>query len=605
MRVVDYVADFLATHGITACFGVTGGGAMYINDALGHHGGLCLVYNHHEGASAMAAEAYARYTGRPAALFVTSGPGGTNALTGVLGAYLDSIPMLVLSGQVKRAQCTNLHPEYRLRQLGDQEFDITSAVSGMTKYAVTVSNPTDIAYHLERALRLATTGRQGPSWLDIPLDVQGASIEAAALRHDEEETKKAPPVPPSVAKGILARIESAARPCLLVGTGVRLGGAWEQLKRLTAQLQIPMLTAWNASDAVAFDDPLFAGMPGTVGTRAGNFALQRCDLLLSLGCRLNIRMVGHNAQEFAKNAYKIIVDIDENELKKPTVLPDMPVCADVADLIAALLALPYTPNPAHRAWTQWCHGLTRRYPATGEATKGPETGLVNPYLFLDTLFDFLTPCDNIICSNGSACVMTFQAAKIKEGQRMFTNSGCASMGYGLPAALGVALAAPTRRTVCIEGDGSIMMNLQELATVCYHAPNLKIIVLNNGGYHSIRQTQSNLFSPPFVGIDENSGLWFPDFSRVAEAFALPFYRVTDEESAVGTLTRALGEQGPCLIEVMANPAQPFAPKVSAKRLPDGSLASAALDDMAPHLPPVLLEALREEPLGDAPCAPPS
>lgn len=592
-RVADYIADFLVENGVRHLFSVTGGGAMHLNDAFGHHPTLKCIYNHHESACAMAAEAYCRYSGSIAAICVTSGPGGTNALTGVLGGWLDSIPMLILSGQVKRAHTTHLRPAYGLRQLGDQEFDIASTVQRMTKYAVTIAEPFDIAYHLEKAFFLATEGRGGPVWLDIPLDVQGAIIDTNDLHHFDatnENFTKTHTVPAQTAKDILARIAHAKRPLLLVGTGVRLSGTWEALQALLDKLQIPVLTAWNAGDSVAFDNPLFAGIPGTVGTRAGNLALGRCDLLLSLGCRLNIRTIGHNPDDFAKNAWKIIVDIDEAELKKPTVTPDFPVHADLRELIPALLAEDYQSNAIHREWCSWCHRLVEHFYLPTEA-KSSNTGVINPYTFLGILFSHLLSSDRIICSNGSACVMTFQAARIKKGQRMFTNSGCASMGYGLPAALGVA-SAEKGRVICIEGDGSIMMNLQELATVSHHNMDIKIILLNNNGYHSIRQTQSTCFHAPLIGVDTETGVSFPNFSRLADAFSIPYRKIDSTKTATTLLPDILNSQGPILAEIMIDPTQAFSPKVSTVRMPDGKLLSPPLDDMAPLLPRDVLESLR-------------
>ncbi len=586
MRVADYVADFLCKSGIRHCFSVTGGGAMHLNDALGHKTGLHCIFNHHEGACAMAAEAYTRYSGRIAAVCVTSGPGGTNAITGVLGGFVDSIPMLVLSGQVKRETLVKSYPGLSLRQLGDQECDITRMVGGITKYAITVLKPGDIAYHLEKALYLATEGRGGPVWLDIPLDVQGTDIDPETLHHFSPDAENFTPVPApcdTTAHEILARIKAAAAPLILVGTGVRLGHAERELLALLDKLEIPVVVAWNANDTVPFDHPLFAGMPGTVGTRAGNFAVQNCDLLLSLGCRLNIRMIGYNRLDFAKNAYQIIVDIDENELKKPTVRADMPVLADVRELLLALLRAPYEKSPRHAAWVAWCRQLQHEYPVALPAYQNGGNGALNPYTFLDFLFLRLTARDRIVCANGSACVMTFQAAKIKAGQRLFTNSGCAAMGYGLPAAVGVAVAENTYRTVCIEGDGSIMMSLHELATVAHNDLDVKIFLLNNNGYHSIRQTQRNLFEGRFVGLDSESGVGFPDFSLIARAFGIGYYRITDEAEQADVTARALGERGACLVEVFVDPSQDFAPKCAAKRLPDGRLTSPSLDDMSPFL----------------------
>ena len=594
MRVADYIADFLYKNGIRHLFSVTGGGAMHLNDAFGNHRGLHVIYNHHEQASAMAAEAYARLSGRIAAVCVTSGPGGTNAITGVFGAHTDSIPMLILSGQVKRETLTSAYPHLTLRQLGDQECNITEMVRGITKYAVTVMEPEDIAYHLEKALHLATTGRGGPVWLDIPVDVQGAEIRPAHLRHFNPENENLTPVMRplrEIAHEILARIRAAKAPLLLVGTGVRLAGAIPKLEALTERLGIPVAVAWNANDAVPTDSPYFVGMPGTVGTRSGNFALQSCDLLLALGCRLNVRMVGYNRGDFAKNAYKIVVDIDENELKKPTVGVDMPVCADVGALLEALLDEPYEGAAHHAPWLAWCRRLLREYPVALPEYKNGDRGPINPYTFLDFLFSILTERDRIVCSNGSACVMTLQTAQIKRGQRLFTNSGCAAMGYGLPAAIGAATADPSARIVCMEGDGSIMMNVQELATVAQNHLNIKIILLNNGGYHSIRQTQRNLFEGRFVGLGPDSGVGFPDFARVAEAFSLDYFCI-ERESELSRLAPVMDGSAPCIIEVRVDPSQDFAPKCSARRGEDGRLFSASLDDMAPFLPRAEYEAKR-------------
>lgn len=585
MKVAKYIAAFLVQNGIKDCFMVTGGGAMHLDDALGHESGLHCVFNHHEQACAIAAEGYTRLTGKLAAVCVTSGPGGTNAITGVMGGWLDSIPMFILSGQVKRETTTWSCKDLGLRQLGDQEFDIVGSVSNMTKYAVMVTEPNDIAYHLEKALYLATNGRGGPVWLDIPLDVQGAMIDTNTLRHFEacEKSEHVSAVTPETAREILGKIKAAKAPLLLVGTGVRLGDAETELLALLDKLHIPVVTAWNAGDTVAFDNPHFAGMPGTVGTRPGNFAVQNCDLLLSLGCRLNIRMIGYNRFDFAKNAYKIIVDIDEKELKKPTVKADMPIHADVRDLLRALLSEDYEVPAAHGAWLSWCRELVARFPATLPEYKNGGNGALNPYVCLDTLFDAFDKNERIICGNGSACVITFQAAKIKEGQRMFTNSGCAAMGYGLPAALGVAVADNTRRTVCIDGDGSIMMNLQELATIAHNKLNVKIMLLNNNGYHSIRQTQANLFQPPFIGIDADSGVGFPDFSLIARAFGIGYYRADSEKNCADTVKAALEGDGACICELIVDPTQNFAPKSSSKVLPDGRIVSPSLDDMAPFL----------------------
>lgn len=588
MKAAQYIADFLVDHGVTHNFMVTGGGAMQLDDAFGHKEGLTNIFNHNEQGCAIAAEAYARLTGKIASVCVTSGPGGTNAITGVVGGWLDSIPMFVVSGQVKRETTLWSVPELNLRQLGDQEFDIVHTVANMTKYAVMVTEPQDIAYHLEKAWYLANTGRKGPVWLDIPLDVQGAVIDPATLRHfDPAELgeKTYGEVGPETAAEILRKIHEAKAPLIFAGSGIRLSGADQLLLKLIDKLQIPVAVAWNSGDLVAYDNPYYAGSPSREGTRGSSFIVQNCDLLLSLGSRLNIRTITYNKFDFAKNAYKIIVDIDDQELKKPTIRPDMPVCADVRQLLEVLLEQQYTPNPEHKKWAGWCRHMVEKYPAVLPQYHTQE-GLLNPYVFVDELFKQMNTEDVLTLGNGSACVMTFQACKIKQGQRMFTNSGCAAMGYGLPAALGAAVARSKEdgRVLCIDGDGSLMMNVQELETISYNQLNVKLFVLNNNGYHSIRQTQRNLFKPPLIGLDPKTGVGFPDFEKLAQAFGFTYFELDKEPDAAGVIARVLETKGPVLCNVVVDPEQNFVPKLSSKVLPDGRIVSPSMDDMFPFLP---------------------
>ena len=587
IKVAEYISQFLVAHSITDCFMVTGGGAMHLDDAIGHQKGMHCTFNHHEQACAIAAEGYARMTGKIAAVCVTSGPGGTNAITGVMGGWLDSIPMFVISGQVKRETTIWSCAELNLRQLGDQEFNIIDSVRNLTKYSVMVTNPQEIAYHLEKALFLALNGRCGPVWLDIPLDVQGTKIETDSLIHfyaEQEIPWNVSKVKQAVIDIILEKIKTAKAPLVLAGTGVNLGMAREKLLAFLNKYQIPIVTAWNANDTVAFDNPYYVGMPGTVGTRSGNFAVQNSDLLISLGCRMNIRMIGYNHFDFARKAFKVVVDVDARELIKPTVQIDLPVHADAGAFLDRMMEQEYDSPVKHRQWLQWCKELLRRYPAVKNDFFNSGDGLLNPYVFIEKLFVCLNSEDRIICGNGSACVITFQAAKIKQGQRLFTNSGCAAMGYGLPAALGVAVSDNSKRTICIDGDGSIMMNLQELATVVHNKLDLKIFVLNNNGYLSIRQTQRNLFKPPLIGTDKDSGVGFPDFAKLANAFDLQYFRLDNELEAVSILQKVLNGKGACLCEVIVDPEQNFEPKSSSNVLPDGRIVSPSLDDMAPFLP---------------------
>ena len=612
IKVAKYIADFLVKKGVTDLFTITGGGAMHLNDAFGHQEGLHCTYNHHEQACAIAAEGYARLTGKIAGVCVTSGPGGTNAITGVLGGWQDSVPMFIISGQVKR-ETTTWSTDVPLRQLGDQEFQIIDSVKNMTKYAVMITEPKTIAYHLEKAWFLANNGRKGPVWLDIPLDVQGAMIETEELKKFEEsellalQQKENPVYDESLTPIILQKIKEAKRPVIFAGTGIRLADAYEEFRSCIEALQIPVVTAWNAHDLLEDTHPLYCGRPGTVGTRGGNFIVQNSDLLLVLGSRLNIRLISYNFQSFAKDAYKIVVDIDENELRKPTVKVDMPIHADVKDVMKALSTAIYKRPDVmtrdsmeiignHMPWLSRAREISQKYPAVLPEYYEKEKP-INPYVFLDKLTDALESGDKVITGNGSACVMTFQAAKIKKNQRYFTNSGCAAMGYGFPAALGACVAMNTevrektgrsdrsgQRIICIDGDGSFQMNLQELQTVVYNHLNMKIVILNNNGYHSIRQTQTNLFQPPMVGVCDGNGLSFPNMEKIAYAYGIPYVRVDALSTADALIYRGLNTEGPVIIEAIVDPEQNFAPKLSSKALPDGTMVSPELDDMFPFLP---------------------
>lgn len=585
-KLSQYIADFLSQKGVQHVFTVTGGGAMHLNDAFGHHERLTCIYNHHEQASAIAAEGYARLTGKIAGLCVTSGPGGTNAITGVVGGWLDSIPMFVVSGQVKR-ETTLWATDVPLRQLGDQEYNIVDSVRPMTKYAVMVTDPSEIKYHLEKAWFLANNGRKGPVWIDVPLDVQAAIIETDELKGFDNETlekQENPLYDKGRTSQIIQKIASAKRPVIFAGSGIRLGQAQDLFIQAIEKLQIPVVTAWNAHDVLWDEHPLYCGRPGTVGTRGGNFIVQNADLLLVLGCRLNIRQISYNYRDFAPNAFKIIVDIDQNELKKPTVKPDMPVWADVKDVLQDIVLSDCRDKAGtHTEWLQWCRNINARFPAVL-----PEyhkiTSPINPYVFIDKLSDELDNDEVTVCGNGSACVVTFQAAKMKKGQRMFTNSGCAAMGYGFPAAIGACVARGRKRVVCIDGDGSFQMNLQELQTVVYNQFNLKIIYLNNNGYHSIRQTQTNLFKGrPLVGVSDGNGVSFPDMQKVASAYGIPCVRISSHEDIHQNIRKVLDTEGPMFCEVIIDPSQNFEPKLSSKVLPDGKIVSPEIDDMFPFI----------------------
>ena len=598
MRVADYIAHCLAGKGLTHVFMVTGGGAMHLNDAFGRGPGLTYVCFHHEQACAMAADGYARLGGKPAILNVTTGPGGINALNGVFGAFTDSLPMIVVSGQVRRETIAGNFPS-GLRQLGDQEVDIVRMVGGITKYAVTVQDPARIRYEIEKAYHLAVTGRPGPVWVDVPIDIQGSSIEPDQLVGFDplEGGADRPFAVPTEAGGltgrplrqaareVVNRLVSSRRPCLMPGTGVRTAGCAERFIALAERLGVPVATAFNAHDLIANDNPLYVGRPGTVGDRSGNFAVQNADFLLVLGCRLNIRQISYNWGSFARGAYKVMVDVDKAELAKPTLSIDLPIHADLPAFLDALEEEldGYAPTADHRDYLAWCRARLDRYPVV-VADYWTTTNGVNPYCFASALFDRLDANDVVVTGDGTACVVTFQSADLKSGQRMFSNSGSASMGYDVPAAIGAWYAdAKAKRIVCIAGDGSLMMNLQELQTIVGSGLPIKLFVLNNDGYHSIRQTQQNYFPDNVVGCGPESGVTFPDFQKLGAAFGFPVSRIESHEGMADSIAAVLTAQGPQLCEVILDKAQAFSPKLSSRRLDDGRMVTSALEDLAPFL----------------------
>jgi len=595
MRVADYIAQTLAAKGLTHVFLVTGGGAMHLNDAFGRAAGLTYVAMHHEQACAMAAEGYARMGGRPAIVNVTTGPGGVNALNGVFGAYTDSIPMVVISGQVRRETIANNFP-IGLRQLGDQEVDIVRMVGGITKSAVTVQDPKRIRYEIEKAYHLAVSGRPGPTWVDVPIDIQGSQIDPDTLVGFDPATDPEAVVGAeadsltgaaldALVDRMLQRLAASSRPCILPGTGVRISGAAERFLKIAERLGLPVATAFNAHDIMADDNPLFVGQPGTVGDRAGNFAVQNADFLLVLGCRLNIRQISYNWDSFARAAFKTMVDIDKAELTKPTLSIDLPIHADLNAFFDTLERRldGYTPAAAHSEYLAWCRERLQRYPVVLPEYWTSANG-VNPYCFASELFKQLKADDAVITGDGTACVVTFQSATLKQGQRLFSNSGSASMGYDVPAAIGAWYAdnAP-KRIVCIAGDGSVMMNIQELQTIVGQNIPIKLFVLNNDGYHSIRQTQQNYFPDNVVGCGPESGVTFPDFQRLGQAFGFPTRTAADHADMVEAIAATLDGPGPQMCEVILDKAQPFAPKLSSRRLDDGRMVTSAMEDLAPFL----------------------
>lgn len=590
-RLADYVADFLVTCGVTDVFSVVGGGAMYLNDAFGHNDALKVTYNHHEQACAIAAEAYARLDNKIAAVCVTTGPGGTNALTGVVGGWLDSIPMFVISGQVRydtTARYALQFTETPLRAMGDQEYDIVKSVTPMTKYAVMIEDPKTICYHLEKAWHLATTGRPGPVWVDIPVNYQGAYIETDELKgYDptEDDAKLPPEVDNVTIQKVLEKIKKAKRPVFHAGYGIRLSGGYEKFRSVAEKLNIPVVTYWNAVDLIEDENPLYCGRAGNMGDRPGNWAIQNADLILAVGTRISIRQVGYNWDTWARAAEVIMVDIDKAELKKPTLHVEMPIWADAKNFLTKLDAAATAPVSKSEEWLAACRRWKKDYPAVLPHQWEENGKTANVYAFIRYLSSQLPENSLTAVSNGACCVVGNQAYVIKKGSRMANNSAIASMGYGLPAAIGTCIAGGCRQTICLEGDGSIMMNLQELQTVLTNNLPIKIFLINNSGYHSIRITQTNLFNKHFIGIGEESGdLSFPEYKKIAEAFGYRYYSAKSNAEMKAVVDEVLKLDGCVFTEIFTDTKQVWEPKSSTKRLADGTLVSPPLEDLAPFLP---------------------
>jgi acetolactate synthase-1/2/3 large subunit len=585
----EQIADWLATQGIERVFAVTGGGAMFLNQALASHPLLKCTFMHHEQACAMAAEGYARITGKPAVVNVTTGPGGINALNGVFGAFTDSIPMLVISGQVKRETSLDHRPLPGLRQLGDQEAPITAMAGPVCKSALAIGSVQQLSEALPKSLQLACEGRPGPVWIDIPLDLQGSKEPIEFVPCPAPEVINSRSLSFDCDK-VVQQLLAANRPLILAGTGVRLSGAEQALLAFVERHRIPLATAWT-HDLIASDHPLFAGRPGTIGTRAGNFAVQNADLVIVLGSRLNIRQTSYNWSAFACRAFQVHVDIDPAELSKPMLQTDVRIEANIKAFLSALQAsIESHQLPDFSPWVHWLQTLPERFPLLLAEQCADKK--INPYALVEHVFGLLRADDIIVCGNASACILPFQVGRLQAGQRMFSNSGSASMGYDLPAALGAALAAPKRRVICFAGDGSLQMNVQELQTLRTLGLNVVIVVLDNQGYLSIRQTHENFFGH-VIGATPQSGVDCPDYVRLAEAYGIAAYRLNDAVD-MPILEAALEGDGPMLLHVCVNPEQEFEPRLKSRMDEDGKFQTPELDDMYPFLDIGQVRAVRAE-----------
>ncbi|WP_372519179.1 thiamine pyrophosphate-binding protein [Candidatus Ruminimicrobiellum ovillum] len=580
IKLSDYVAKRLKeVYKVKTVFMVSGGGAMHLNNSFGKY--IHYVCNHHEQACAISAEGYARVNRELAVVNVTTGPGGLNCLNGVFGQWTDSVPVLYVSGQVKYSTTTASCPNIKLRQLGDQEVDIISVVKPLTKYAVMVTNPDEIKYHLDKAIYEATHGRFGPVWLDIPMNVQSAMIDEKILKEFKEPKIKNEKI--NIDK-IIEKIKKSERPLIVAGHGIRLSDTQKEFYKLIEKLKIPVVTTFNGFDLLETKNKYYIGRIGTVGQRAGNFALQNADTILFLGTRNNIRQVSYNWENFAKNAFKIVVDIDKDELRKPFVKPNLAINTDLKFFMPQLLAKTKNINSSkYLKWLSFCKNLKNKYCFENYKEQKQKPNIIEPYRFVYTLTKCLKERDIFVMANGSACVCGFQTAVIKKNQRFILNGGNASMGYALPASIGASLSSKGRNVICLEGDGSIMMNIQELETIKYNKLPIKIFVINNSGYSSIRQTQRNFFNGKMTGSGTDSGVSVPDFTKIGKAFGLKTKRIKNPKTMEKEIKEVLKFNGPVLCEVMVEKEYSFLPKLSSKKLPDGTMVSPTLEDMFPFL----------------------
>lgn len=583
IKLSDYVMDFVARQGVKHVYMLSGGGAMHLDDSLGGCSELRYVCNLHEQACAIAAEADSRVTNRLSAALVTTGPGGTNTITGVAAAWLDSTPVLFISGQVKRA---DLKRDSGVRILGVQEIDIVSIVDSITKYAVTIDDPQSIRYHLEKAVYLATTGRRGPVWIDIPLDVQAARIDPASLPGFNQPESAPSGDPEDLHKQVAQLVEwlqSARRPVLLAGNGIRMSGASEKFLHLVDRLGIPVLTTWLGLDLIPDAHPLCFGRPGSLAPRGANFTLQNCDLLLIVGSRLDMAMTAYAHDRLARGAKKVMVDVDESEIRKMQTPIHLPIVADAGIFLDELTRQSGPINPA--AWQDWvarCQEWKAKYPLVLPEHRD-RPGELSMYHFSEVLSDLLAEGDVIVPgSSGFAIEIFLLCLKIKRGQRCFHNRGTGSMGLGLPAAVGAAVASG-RRTICVDGDGGFQMNIQELATVERLRLPIKFFIGNNDGYASIRASQTGYFHR-LVGADKTSGVTLPDLAKVAHAYGLPYTRIEDKSALAHSIQQVLDSDGPIVCEVMIAPNEERIPRASSYIRPDGSMGSKPLEDLFPFLP---------------------
>ena len=586
-RVADWVSKFLFANGFDTVFMVTGGGAMHLNDAFGRNPDFHVIHCHHEQACAMAADAYFRISGKPAVVQVTTGPGGVNALNGVFGAFVDSVPMVIVSGQVRSDTISNF-VDPRLRQLGDQEVRIIDLAKPVTKTARMIKHIDELQSVFEEAVVECQTGRPGPVWIDVPLDIQAATMPENNLIENltnyEDRSFDSKNIDAD-AQLVVDALKMSERPIIIAGNGVRFSGTTEILRQLGKLLQIPITTVWNSHDLIGNDHPSFCGRSGADGDRAGNFSVQNADLILIVGARMAIRQIGFNHVAFGRNAKKIMIDVDRAEMDKQNLAVDIRLQQNLRHFLPAFFQKyqDYVPKQSHKDYLSWCHQKVENFPVFLPHHEQAQPGTINPYKFVQNLFNVLPFDSKIVTGDGTAAVVTFKVANISNDQRLFTNKGCASMGFDLPAVIGAHVASPETPIICIAGDGSLMMNLQELQTIVHHKIPVKLFVLNNDGYHSIRQSQTNYFDGFEVGCGPNSGITFPNFKAISEAFGFEYACINEASDSLRIIKEAVTSESAVFCEVIVDKEQLFEPRVSSRKLPSGEMVSNPLEDMTPLL----------------------
>ena len=585
--VSDLIFQNLVSKGVDTCFMITGGGAMFLNDALQRNKSIKKIFCHHEQACAMAADSYYRLTNKPAIVQVTTGPGSINALNGVYGAYVDSIAMIVIAGQVKTTDMVSLNKHLsKLRQFGDQETNIRSISNAITKKNFTIKSSEQTQSIIDEAYEISIRGRPGPVLIEVPLNIQNYPIKKKKIikkvinsKHKNNLYLK------NKVKKLVDRIKKSKRPIMIVGNGIRFSNSYLLFRKIIKKLKIPVLTVWNSHDIVENDNPYYAGRPGLDGERAGNFNIQNSDLLIIIGARMHVRQIGYNFKSFAREAYKVMIDIDKGEIDKLNLNIDLKIVANVNDFLKKLNKIKNKNirNKDHKKYLLWCKNNIKKFNIIQKRHLKYNRNYINPYAFTKNLFDKLKPNSNIITGDGTAAVITFKAARIKKNQRLFTNKGCASMGYDLPAIIGAYFADNKKDLICITGDGSLMMNLQELQTISGYKIPVKIFVLNNEGYHSIRQTQHNYFQGREIGCGKSSGLTFPSFKNIANAFNFKYFQIKNIKNCDININKIMKYKKPLICEVNIDKNQLFEPRIVSYKDKNGRLKTPPLEEMSPRL----------------------